>query len=214
MAKLIDLTGLSFGRLTVLSKAHTNQNKHVCWNVRCSCGTELIAVGNSMKSGNTKSCGCQKSDATKIRNIANRKYSRENPTCTECGSALSSDNWWPSWASMFVPICIPCGKERHALIDTKEKQKNRALRNTYGITLTEYNAMLAKQDNKCAICGNTAILEHRAFHVDHCHTSGKIRGILCNGCNAGLGHFKDDPLILEKAAAYIRKQYEGEKNHG
>lgn len=205
---LIDLTGHKFGRLTVISKAHTNSNKQVCWNVVCSCGTYKVVTGNSMKSGGTKSCGCHKSEITKTRNEINRKYSRVNPCCTECGASLNATNWWPSWMSMFVPVCITCGKERHVLTDTKEKQKNRSLRNKYGITLGDYNIMLERQKHVCAICGSPATVDQRAFHVDHCHKTGKIRGILCNGCNAGLGHFKDDPSVLLRAATYIKEHYE------
>ena len=51
---------------------------------------------------------------------------------------------------------------------------------------------------QCVICGN-----EEALVVDHDHQSGKIRGMLCNHCNRGLGHFRDDPMLLEFAAQYL-----------
>ena len=63
--------------------------------------------------------------------------------------------------------------------------------------------MLAKQDQRCAICCNES--NGRQWHVDHCHEAGIVRGILCDNCNRGLGHFKDNPLVLQFAAAYLEK---------
>lgn len=56
------------------------------------------------------------------------------------------------------------------------------------------------QGFKCAICG-----ERETKHVDHCHDSGRLREILCVGCNLGLGGFRDNPEFLSKAIAYLRK---------
>jgi len=76
----------------------------------------------------------------------------------------------------------------------------------YGITETDYYAILAKQDGVCAICGASPEGElHGALSVDHCHNSSKVRGLICRDCNFGLGKFKDDPDVLEYAAAYIRE---------
>lgn len=74
----------------------------------------------------------------------------------------------------------------------------------YGITPDTYEAMLTAQDNRCAIClspqwpgkGNRP-------HVDHDHSTGKVRGLLCGKCNAALGHMDDDPTRLRAAAAYV-----------
>ena len=76
----------------------------------------------------------------------------------------------------------------------------------YGLTSAEFDAMLAGQGGVCAICG-TAEWPGRANapHVDHCHESNQIRGILCHDCNIGLGNFKDDPTRLMAAVAYLAK---------
>lgn len=80
----------------------------------------------------------------------------------------------------------------------------------YGLTIDTFATLFNKQGGKCAICDsilkqrNTATDRALNTHVDHCHTTGKVRGILCGGCNIGLGHFKDDPERLLKAANYLR----------
>ena len=77
----------------------------------------------------------------------------------------------------------------------------------YGITLVERKKMQDEQGNKCKIC-QKAFTSDCKSNVDHCHTSGKIRGLLCWKCNIGLGHFQDNPLVLIKAAEYLKNQGE------
>jgi hypothetical protein len=76
----------------------------------------------------------------------------------------------------------------------------------YGITQQEYEQMVADQRGLCAICGKPPIGKghNTKLHVDHDHTTGKIRKLLCHFCNHGLGNFKDDPQSLERAAMYLR----------
>lgn len=75
----------------------------------------------------------------------------------------------------------------------------------YGITKDEYEAMLAGQDGRCAICRTTEPKGKGGWHVDHCHDSGKIRGLLCHFCNFVLGNAKDNPEILRAAADYLER---------
>lgn len=71
----------------------------------------------------------------------------------------------------------------------------------YGITPEQYAKMVEDQDNKCAIC-TTSFDETKAY-IDHCHDSLKVRGLLCNNCNTGLGRFKDNTDLLTKALDYL-----------
>jgi len=73
----------------------------------------------------------------------------------------------------------------------------------YSLTLDEYNALLAGQNHKCAICGKDPDRETRRFCVDHDHQTGKVRGLLCNKCNVGLANFTDNPGTLRAAAHYL-----------
>jgi hypothetical protein len=82
----------------------------------------------------------------------------------------------------------------------------------YGITYSEYGEMLSAQNNQCAICGSTnpkgrwSYSGDRAFCVDHDHATGKVRGLLCNTCNQGLGNFFDNIENLERAIVYLRSR--------
>ena len=78
------------------------------------------------------------------------------------------------------------------------------IRRTLGATAEQYEQMLMAQGGKCAICGAYEPGGKRArFCIDHCHTTGDIRGLLCISCNSGLGHFKDDKGRLSAAIAYL-----------
>src|SRR5579859_6529701 len=66
------------------------------------------------------------------------------------------------------------------------------LKNLYGISLEERNAMFATQGSKCASCGATSPRGGK-WDTDHCHNTGKVRGIICCSCNTGIGRFDDDP---------------------
>lgn len=72
----------------------------------------------------------------------------------------------------------------------------------YGITLAQKEGMLAAQGGVCSICG-TDSPGPKGWHTDHCHTSLKVRGVLCDNCNRALGFAKDNPTILRTMAAYI-----------
>ena len=77
----------------------------------------------------------------------------------------------------------------------------------YGITPDDYIQMLGNQNGECAICGSpdSGCIKKERLHVDHCHTTGKVRGLLCTNCNQAIGKFKDSPELLRLAAMYIEK---------
>jgi DNA-directed RNA polymerase subunit RPC12/RpoP len=82
------------------------------------------------------------------------------------------------------------------------------LKRRYNITPQEYETKLVSQDYKCAICGKDAADNKRGgkldpLHIDHCHKSGKLRDLLCHQCNSGLGQFKDNINLIQKAVQYL-----------
>lgn len=86
----------------------------------------------------------------------------------------------------------------------KSKERERTLVRKYDVDLAAYGAMLAKQNGQCAICGCDEGSQHNGvFHVDHCHVTGVVRGLLCRGCNHVLGHLRDDPEALANAIVYL-----------
>jgi len=72
----------------------------------------------------------------------------------------------------------------------------------YGLSQTDYDELLAKQDGVCAIC-HLANPNGRALSVDHDHETDAVRGLLCLHCNSGLGQFRDDSELLRRALAYM-----------
>lgn len=83
-----------------------------------------------------------------------------------------------------------------------EKYGQRYLRN-YGLTKKAYEDLLKSQGGGCSICGTPPSTKRLA--VDHDHKTGKVRGILCEPCNHGLGKFRDDPSLCHSAAAYLEE---------
>lgn len=79
----------------------------------------------------------------------------------------------------------------------------RRLKRLYNISSIDYDNLLASQDNRCKICNIHRDNTHKGLHIDHCHETGKVRGLLCYKCNTGLGQFNDDPVLLEKAKGYL-----------
>lgn len=120
-------------------------------------------------------------------------------------------------------LCKDCNQEYQKKYFTPERnnhynkkyfltRKDTKLQKRYGITLENYNSLLAKQNNCCAIC-SISIDDHQSlkgsnkhFAVDHCHKSGRIRGLLCYKCNMGLGYFDDDPQKISQAHSYLTMQ--------
>ena len=90
-------------------------------------------------------------------------------------------------------------------IRIKANHRRNHLRYKFNLTIAEFNRLLKKQRGKCAICGTKETSPLKCFVVDHDHSTGAVRGLLCFHCNAGIGHLKDDPLLLRAAYAYLKK---------
>lgn len=94
-------------------------------------------------------------------------------------------------------------------IERKSELRAKRRLATKGLTQEQYDALLEAQDRRCAICGTTDPGAGReCFAIDHDHATGATRALLCNHCNLGLGHFRDDPGRLLAAAAYLKQHAE------
>ena len=76
---------------------------------------------------------------------------------------------------------------------------------TFGMTLFEYNELFVKQEGCCGICKQHQTTFERRLAVDHCHETGKIRGLLCMKCNQGIGQLKDSIEVLSNAIEYLKE---------
>jgi hypothetical protein len=77
------------------------------------------------------------------------------------------------------------------------------IKRKYGLSKQQYSDLLKSQNNSCKIC-HTPYGE-KAFAVDHCHKTGRVRGILCISCNTAIGMLKEDPIILRQAIDYLEE---------
>jgi hypothetical protein len=104
------------------------------------------------------------------------------------------------------PYCKTHTAERGRAYNAKRRDRLRAqhIQRKYGINAQEFDALLESQGGVCPICETRLPEGTRRVHVDHCHDTGEVRGILCNACNSGLGMFGDNPERLLKAIAYLR----------
>ena len=129
--------------------------------------------------------------------------------CTKCGELKPLTEFYKDKQKPtgYRPDCKKCNIKQCTEWNKKNKAKHYGydIKRKYGITLAEYEALLKSQNEKCAICDKHISEFKTRFHVDHCHTSGKVRSLLCVNCNHGIGAFFEDLKLLEKAAEYIKK---------
>ena len=134
-------------------------------------------------------------------------------TCTSCHTEKSLADFGVRKSGRIGDVIMPCkpckvkahrdkrrdNPEHYLQIERKSKFKKQ-----YGITIEQYDEMLAAQGGGCAICSaKTPSNRTKYFAVDHCHTTGKVRGLLCTKCNRGLGLFNDRTDLLKLATNYL-----------
>lgn len=109
------------------------------------------------------------------------------------------------------PVCKLCLAEyakdyrQKNVSQVRENERRSKMKRLYGVTPEEYDAMLVAQGHRCGICKSTEPgVRIKYFSVDHCHTTGKVRGLLCEKCNRGVGHFSDNTEYLKRAIKYLK----------
>lgn len=134
-------------------------------------------------------------------------------TCTKCGESKPLFDFYKRETKDGRRAdCISCfnlrSKKRWENKTKEERDtinRKTRLKYYYGLSVDEYEQMLAAQDNKCYICGTEEGYNGKKLYVDHCHSSSKVRKLLCQHCNSGLGMFRDNPELLIKAAEYVKQ---------
>jgi hypothetical protein len=144
---------------------------------------------------------CTKCDTVKpFAAFPLRSNGRPSSWCRECtNSAIREYAKTPEGAA----------KKKAAQDAYNERNPDYQIAYRYGLKPGEYDALRVAQDDRCAICGTTEPGgKIKRWAVDHCHGSGKVRGLLCAACNMGIGQLGDDPTRLRAAAAYIERHKE------
>lgn len=154
--------------------------------------------------------------------LANRSFHKQRladgKICPRCNQKLSLDHFGirKNRSASLESYCISCKRAYanararkcfHSNAEYRERSralnKETVLRLKFGMSLKDYQNMLDLQGGACAICkGHSGKKGHR-YHVDHCHSTGKVRGLLCSRCNLLLGKAKDDVGILIAAVNYL-----------
>lgn len=100
----------------------------------------------------------------------------------------------------------PRGKEvqRASYMKHRDRRLAEQQARKYGVTVEWIAERTAEQEGRCAICGDPPT-DGKRLHVDHCHTTGQPRGLLCTRCNPGLGYFRDNPALLSAAIDYLKE---------
>lgn len=136
--------------------------------------------------------------------------------CTQCGVIAHTEEELELFAKDASrphgrsSICKECKNAygRNYNNRNQKQRKSGKLKNMYGITLDDYNDMFNKQSGCCAICKTHQTHLKRKLFVDHCHSSNKVRELLCHHCNSLLGYAKDNKNILLEALHYVVKHKE------
>ena len=138
----------------------------------------------------------------------------ETKECISCNKVKSLEEFCQSKSIYKSKKCKKCAakytrEQRLRKPRSRDTRRNDALKRKYKMTLLDYNKLATEQDNLCLICKNkqTTILRgvEIGLVVDHNHITGKVRGLLCTNCNAGLGWFKENTEYLKEAINYLEK---------
>lgn len=132
------------------------------------------------------------------------------PRCKECASRIEREKYqeradlrWSKLSRQANKLRTdPEHRKKHMLA-----QRRWHLKKFYGMSLEDFDVMLDSQNGGCAICGTKPKAGEPGTRmvVDHCHSAGHVRGILCDICNTALGKFKDDIDLMHKAIRYLQK---------
>ena len=138
----------------------------------------------------------------------------QEKTCTQCGEwkplscfSLRGDTGMPRGECL---VCVSATKKEYYSTEKRQRERRcNSFKNHYGIDHNEYDRLMTVQGGKCAVCatadpsGKTG--RFKFFSIDHCHATGKVRGLLCNHCNRGLGLLQDSPKVLLAALGYLER---------
>ena len=212
--------GSKYGLWTVKGDMEVRNHKlyYLCV---CECGIEVYVYSGNLRRGGSSAC---RKCAQKHRLVPlELKRKRENDRARE---RYATD---PAYAKRKRDKARKYGEDNREKVNArvrkwssenkdqikKYRQENKekaaivarewALKSFYGLSLDDYDKMYTAQEGVCAICSQAG---KRSLCVDHCHTTGKVRALLCDSCNRGIGMLKEDTSVLQAAIAYLNRHKE------
>ena len=184
-----NLAGKIFGRLTAISlepqivvvdtmgRHYTKPRKWLC---RCGCGKETKVRVDRLLEGKTRSCGCLRDDIAGAVGDSRNRLVEQSAQTRKAIVTLQTDE-----KRLLTPVAPKKGADLH-----------------HGLPRGTYDALFDAQGGRCFICQEAPPAGSR-LHLDHDHATQQVRGLLCNGCNSGLGLFKDNLISLARAMHYL-----------
>lgn len=145
-------------------------------------------------------CSCRVDNRTKRCRVCYNKWKDQ----TKDDRKRKSDEYRRRWYQENKPRLLIKAVERSKTL-TFSKRKDYTIKSKYGVSIEQYNSMLIKCNNKCQICGKSHS-EEKPLHIDHCHLTKTVRGLLCRNCNFGLGNFCDNIQNIKNALKYLQNE--------
>jgi len=159
----------------------------------CGCIFEFKHNGTKYCSIRCREIGHTKivqANAIKQAQLSKEKRRNRVRECCQCGKVFS-----PSYSEKYCSD--ECRKN-----GVKKSIKRKWLKDSYGITVDQFDELKRKQNNQCLICGQS-----KKLVVDHCHSNGHVRGLLCSNCNSGIGLLGEDVSNLKNAIKYLKERH-------
>lgn len=192
------------------TKVQTRKNRYnscVCGNKKLKHANKCRACANAdLRVDGLYECACGNKKSPKSKTCRTCYLTSVDPVnddgtiyCKYCDNLLPFEEFyshassWPGARSR----CKTCWQKDGQF----RARRDKCLK--YGLTESRAVEIAALKNADCAICGDTV----QKFHIDHCHTTGKFRDLLCSNCNSGLDLLRDDPDILRKAALYVEEHF-------
>lgn len=129
-------------------------------------------------------------------------------TCTQCNIEKSLSDFYKrkNRSSGYLSECKDCTKKRNTkrYRENPDEVNDKRAAKIYGISYDQVVSMREQAGGYCQICGREGIKHHSRLVIDHCHSTGKVRGLICSKCNTILGYCDDNPDILNKLSTYLK----------
>ncbi len=181
--RVIDMTGQVCGRWTVLGIEGKSNGGSVLWLCRCECGTKKIVNGATLRTGESRSCGCLHNELASSRasnripeQMHNYKGGRDNRGSEAFFNRRLRSGLQFAVLGEYAPV---------------------------NLTGKELAELYARHTHTCDSCGISEKESPQGLCIDHCHQTGDFRGFLCKKCNSALGMLNDDPNQLQKLMEYL-----------
>ncbi len=124
-------------------------------------------------------------------------------------TAQNKKSYYNNRQKRLVSVRVWRESHKEHIIKHRKKMSRKIVLGRYGLTKSDFDKILMEQNGVCGICGEkeTRVFQGKILplHVDHCHKTNKIRGLLCNKCNNGIGRFNDNIDVMASAVSYLRQ---------